>query len=158
MKRWLLTFSPRQAGAGLAALLFVAGCGAGCFSHGASQYVSPRVEGRVLDRETHQPLAGARVRRLERGQEAAPNDVPHGGEILQQMPAAHSQSDGAFVLGSQRSLALFRKLRWDLVHVTFEHRGYERFTARYTPAQATNTAAGEPVVVTGDILLKPALK
>jgi hypothetical protein len=111
-----------------------------------------------LDSETREPVAGARVRRLERGPEMSPNEVPHGGELMQRIPPILSQSDGAFALGSQRSLAVFRKLRWDSVYVTFEHRGYERFTASYTPVKATNTAAGEPVVFAGDILLKPVLK
>lgn len=142
----------------LVALLFAVELGAGCSTHKASQYISPRVEGRVLDSQTHQPVAEVWVRRFEPGQEASRGDMPHGGEVMQRTPPVLSQSDGAFVLESQRDLALLRTLHWYSVSITFERSGYERFTATYTPANTTNTAAGEPVVFAGDILLKPVLK
>jgi len=158
MKRLLLTFSPRQACAGLAVLLLTAGFGSGCSAHRASQSISPRVEGRVLDSQTRQPVAEVEVRRFEPSQEAPRSDVPRGGEIMQRTSPVLSQPDGSFVLESQRDLAVFRKLHWYSVKITFERAGYERFSATYKPVNATNSAEGEPVVFAGDILLKPVLK
>lgn len=150
--------SHRNAVTVLVALLFAVGLGSGCSTHKASQYISPRVEGRVLDSQTRQPVADVEVRRFEPGQETSRDNFPHGGEVMQRTPPILSQPDGAFVLESQRDLALLRTLHWYSVSVTFALSGYERFTATYTPANTTNTAAGEPVVFAGDILLKPVRK
>jgi hypothetical protein len=148
----------RNASTLMAAVLCATGFVAGCSTHRASQSISPRVEGRVLDSQTRQPVAEVEVRRFDPSQEASQSDMPRGGEIMQRTSPVLSQPDGSFVLESQRDLAVFRKLHWYSVKITFERAGYERFSATYKPVNATNSAGGEPVVFAGDILLKPVLK
>ena len=131
---------------------------AGCSTHSPSQYISPRVEGRVLDSQTRRPLAEVTVRRFEPNQDSSAYASTHGGEVMVRTPFVRSRVDGSFVLESERELALLRRLGWYSVSLAYEHRGYERFTATYTVAKATNSVKGEPVVFTGDILLKPLAK
>ncbi len=128
---------------------------AGCKSTSPSQYVSPRVEGRLLDGQTHQPVPGANVRRVLPDQDSAVDEAPKGDAVLNQPPGVRSGGDGRFVLDSERDLALFRKLGWYSVSLSFEHPAYQPLTETYTLSDATNTATGEPVVKTGDILLTP---
>lgn len=128
--------------------------GAGC--HSPSQYSSPRVTGRVLDEQTRQPLKNVQVRRVSDTTPAmAP---PKGGEMLTQAPAVFTSADGGFVLKSVRDLAFIQRLQWYSVSVSFAHRGYEQLMVTYPLSSATNTPSGEPVVPTGDVLLKPLAK
>jgi hypothetical protein len=139
---------------GLASLLLTCALVA-CKTHSPSQYVAPRVMGRVLDQQTHQPIPDVRVRRIRPEGGAHTRDTPKGGQLMEQSPAARTGKDGTFVLQSVRDLVLFRMIGWYSVSLSFEHTRYERFVADYTLANATNTAKGEPVVNTGDILLTP---
>lgn len=120
-----------------------------------SQYTSPRVEGRVLDSQTCQPLAEVVVRRFNPNEDANADKSAHGAEGLRTAPFTRSRADGTFALESERDLALLRKLGWSSVSIACELRGYERFTATYTLTNATKSAKGEPMVQTGDILLPP---
>jgi hypothetical protein len=131
---------------------------AGCKTHSASQYISPRVEGRVIDKSTRQPIADVRVRRVTPDQEYPPMEPVKGAQVIAQPPAIRTGPDGTFVLDSIRDVALFRKLDWFSVSLSFEHPGYEPLTTRYSYTSATNTPAGEPVVHAGDILLNPLAK
>jgi hypothetical protein len=137
----------------IAALAF-----AGCRSTSPSQYISPRVEGRVLDAQTQQPLAGVKVRRVVPDWEPAVDQAPTGDAALAQAPAPRSRQDGTFVLASERDLELFRRSGWVSVTLSFEHAGYETFTTNYTLVNATQTPRGEPLVKAGDILLAPRSK
>lgn len=123
-----------------------------------SQYTSPRVEGRVLDSQTRQPLAEVTVRRFNPNEDASVDRSAHGGEGLRTAPFVRSRADGTFALESERDLALLRKLGWSSVSIACEQRGYERFTATYTLTNAIKSAKGEPMVLTGDILLQPLAK
>ena len=123
-----------------------------------SQYVSPRLEGRVIDKTTHQPIADVQVRRVTPEDEVPPMDPVKGAQLMQQSPAIRTGEDGTFVLDSVRAVALFRKLHWYVVSLAFEHAGYVPLTSRFSYANATNTPAGEPVVHAGDILLSPVTK
>ncbi len=125
----------------------------GC--HSFSQYIFPRVEGRVLDAQTHQPLAGTRVQRLSHKQNLNPTEPPKGGQLLMQHNAILTGDDGTFVLDSQKAVGLFRSVFWYSVNLSFQHAGYELFMTNYTPANATNTINGTPLVEAGDILLVP---
>ena len=112
--------------------------------------------GRVLDEQTRQPLKNVQVRRVSDTTPAmAP---PKGGEMLKQTPAVFTGADGGFVLKSVRDLAFIQRLQWYSVSVSFAHRGYEQLMATYPLSSATNTPSGEPVVPTGDVLLKPLAK
>lgn len=128
---------------------------AGCKSASPSQYISPRITGRVLDARTQQPIEGVQVWRLT---PPDPNVDPalKGGQVMQQQAAAvRTRSDGTFVLVSERNLAVFRRLGWYSVSLTLAHPSYERLTTEFTLANATNTASGEPLVRAGDIQLQP---
>src|SRR5882724_10003196 len=82
----------------------------GCKSHSPSQYVSPRVTGRVLDAETRQPLAEARLQRVNPERALSPYSTMKGGQMMQQAPLVIlSGVDGTFVVDSERTLVLFRK-------------------------------------------------
>src|SRR5262249_420999 len=95
VSRWLLVATP----------CFLAGC------KSVSPYVSPRVEGRVVDAQNHQPIAGVKVQRLSSSHNT---DQPRkGGELMAHAPVVVLTSeDGAFVLDSIRSLTFLRKTGW----------------------------------------------
>jgi len=128
---------------------------AGCKSASPSKYISPRVEGRVLDAQSHQPIGGVTVRRINPGAEVATGEVRKGAEAMAQTPDVRTGKDGAFTLASDRSLQLFGRSGWYSVTISFKHSGYASFTTNYTPANATPTAGREPLVKAGDILLVP---
>jgi hypothetical protein len=134
-------------------LLIVACALPGCKSHSPSQYISPRVEGRVLDIQTHQPIKDVQVRRITADQSYQIDDPPKGGQLMQKTAGVRSASDGTFVLESERDVALFQTLGWYSVSIAFQHPAYVGFRATYTVTEATNTAQGEPLIKTGDILL-----
>jgi hypothetical protein len=126
----------------------------GCQSASPSRYSSPRIAGRVLDARTQQPIQGVQVRRVT---PQAPNadQTVKGGQSLETSPAVRTDSDGRFVLVSQKNLTLFSRLGWYSVSVAFTHPNYERLTTEYTLVNATNTPSGEPLVRAGDIRLQP---
>jgi len=130
---------------------------AGCQSKSRSpaQYISPRVEGRVLDARANQPIADVTVQRIDPGQEGANGEVSHGGQLMERAPEVRTGRDGVFTLASERDLELFRRSGWYSVSLSFEHSGYVSFTTNYTLDNATRTASGEPLVKAGDILLQP---
>lgn len=128
---------------------------AGCKSASLSQYVSPRVEGRVLNAESRQPIEAVKVHRGLPGQAPAADPATKGAELLERTPAIRSRKDGTFVMASERGLDLFRQGGWYSVTLSFEHAGYASFTTNYTLANATNTPGGEPLVRAGNILLAP---
>ena len=132
-------------------LLLVAGGGCSSVTH----YVSPRITGRVLDEETHQPVANVRVvRQPGSARSTAPSaPMPKGGQAIQAPPAERTAEDGTFTIASQSAMAFIIKPGWYSVQLKFDRLGYRTFTTNYTLGDSTNTAAGEPVVVAGDILL-----
>jgi hypothetical protein len=127
---------------------------AGCQSSSPSQYISPRIVGRVVDAQSQQPVAGARIRRLK-PQDPNVAQVVKGGEQIDQSPAIRTGSDGSFVLVSEKSLALFQRLGWYSVSLAITHPNYESLTTEFTLVNATNTPSGEPLVKAGDIHLQP---
>ena len=136
--------------------VLLAGVLAGCKSAPLSQYISPRVEGRVMDATSQQPLKDVEVRRVSGEDRTRSSQPAKGGEMMTKAPSVHTEADGTFVVASQRDVALLREPTWYSITLSFRLRGYESFTASYT--EATNNAAGEPVVRTGDIKLEPLAK
>ena len=138
-----------------AAVLF-----AGCQSSPVlnSQYISPRVTGRVVDAATGQPIRNVSIRRLTPGQSLAANPPTAGDQSLERTQALKTDRDGRFDLDSERDLTLFRQAGWYSVTLAFTHRGYERFTTNYTLANAAIAPSGEPMVNAGNILLQPVSK
>jgi hypothetical protein len=131
---------------------------AGCQSRSPSHYVSPRVMGRVVDRQTGLPLKGVEVRRVVPDYNAGTMEQQRGGESLQQLQGLHTAADGTFDLGSQKSVALFRDIGWFSVELSFKHSGYATFVTNYTRSKAVASASGEPVIQAGDISLSPRSK
>jgi hypothetical protein len=126
----------------------------GCQSASPSRYSSPCLTGRVLDARTQQPIPGVQVRRAT-PQDPNADQTVKGGQSLETSPAVRTDSDGRFVLVSQKNLTLFSRLGWYSVSVAFTHPNYERLTTEYTLVNATNTPSGEPLVRAGDIRLQP---
>jgi hypothetical protein len=141
------------AGAGGLALALAAITG--CQSTGA-EYISPRVEGRVLDAQTHQPLSRVHVLRTPAGSQVYDNPYQlHRGEQRMGAPLpAYTGKNGRFVIDSEKALVLFAQVNWFSIDLTFEHSGYEQFVTNYTLVSATNLPSGEPLIRTGDILLQ----
>lgn len=131
--------------------MVVAGFLAGCQS--PSQYISPRIEGRVLDAETGVPLRDVQVRRAKDVPDPRPLDPPKGATALKSTLAVRSRADGTFVLASRRDLDFLPRARWYSITLSFEHPGYLQRTANYTLAQSTNTPSGEPLVEAGEVLM-----
>jgi hypothetical protein len=143
---------------GSLALLGTAALLAGCQSSPVlnSQYLSPRVTGRVLDAETSQPIRNVSIRRLAPGQSLTVSPPAVGDQSLERRHALRTGPDGWFDLGSERDLTLFRQAGWYSVTVAFTHKGYEAFVTNYTLANAVVSPGGEPVVNAGNILLHQA--
>lgn len=131
---------------------------AGCKSRSPSQYVSPRVIGRVLDAHTHQPVQGVQVKRVVPDYEARSMDPVRGGEIMQRTQPINTKADGSFNLDSEKSVALFREIAWFGVEISFKHRDYETVITNYTPRQAITSSDGEPVIYAGDVIMPPKAK
>jgi hypothetical protein len=128
----------------------------GCHSSRFGPYTAPRVAGRVLAADSGQPLAGVEVQRGFRAKKRRPAEPPKGGEVLIEKAGARTDSQGRFTLASERALTLFRPIGWNMVQLTFQRAGYERFQTNVAfTAVHTNTPAGEPLLNTGDILLRP---
>jgi hypothetical protein len=139
------------------ATLFLVGSLAGCKTHSTSQYISPRVEGRVLDAHTRQPVKGVRVGRPPPGKTPSAAQPPKGGQVMGQSPTVWTRANGTFALPSERDLTFFGGGRYS-VTVCFEKSGDHRLTTDYTLANADLATNGEPIVKTGDILLEPRAK
>src|SRR5580765_3785513 len=125
----------RKAALRFAALISICALAA-CKSPSPSQYVSPRVSGRVLDAQSNQPIRGVRVQKLAPNQKLDVDDPPKAGQVMEQSSAVRTGKDGTFVLESLRNLALFRKVGWYTVSLSFAHADYEGFTTNYTLAHA----------------------
>ena len=136
-------------------VLAIALCG--CKGLRFGPYTSPAVTGRVVAADSCQPLAGVEVERDGARSSRGISGQPKGAELLLQDYAARTGSDGRFFLHSQRALTVFRPSGWDHVQLWFRRAGYERFQTNYSILTVTtNSASGEPILSTGDILLRPA--
>ncbi len=141
----------------LLTLLLLAAAVAGCRSLRLGPYTSPRVTGRVLAADTHQPLAGVQVTRDSSERMRGVGEPPKGAELLLQQQAIETDGGGQFVFPSERALTVFRPAGWDSVLLAFQRAGYERFRTNYSITTAgTNSPTGEPLLEAGDILLRRA--
>jgi hypothetical protein len=139
---------------GLAALAF-----AGCKSHPLSLTISPRVTGRVVAADTGKPLADVKIRSGEQAEALYSTSPPKGGQRLMAKAPVETDSDGRFVLDTQRALTPFRGSGWFSVQLSFEHAGYDRFLTNYSYLNlGTNTLNGESVLDAGNIRLQPSGK
>jgi len=130
----------------------LAGCQSGKFSH----YISPRVTGRVLAADTHQPLPDATVRRVVPYPADGEDTAPKGGQLLTRSSGVRTDADGRFVLDGERDIALFHHPAWWSVTLSFTADGYRFYQTNYSVANLSgHSPDGEPLVNAGDILLKP---
>ena len=109
--------------------------------------------GRVLDEKTLQPIVGVEVKRVVPDYEAGTIEPVRGGEMLELTRPPQSDTNGTFTLPSQKAVALFRDITWFTVEISLTHRYYQKYLTNYTPRSATNALNGEPVIVTGDIMM-----
>jgi hypothetical protein len=140
----------------LVGLPFIILMGEGCKS--VSHYISPRIEGRVVNVISHEPIEGVEVRRLPAVDKHRNSQPPKGGQLMMETPVVRTDADGKFAVDSQSALGLFRKFGWYSVSLSFHRGAYEDFTTTYTVAQSTNSAEGEPLVRTKDVCLRPIVK
>lgn len=132
---------------------------AGCQSHPLSLVTAPRVVGRVVAADTGQPLADVKVRSGEPAEDFAGAMPPKGGERMMAKTAVRTDSEGRFVLDTERVLTPFRGSGWFAVQLSFERAGYERFLTNYSYLNlGTNSWKGESVLDAGKILMQPAPK
>jgi hypothetical protein len=133
---------------------------AGCQSSPVlnSQYISPRVTGRVLDAVSSQPIRNVSIRRLATGQSSTMDPTAKGDQSLERLRSLRTDADGRFDLDSERALTLFRRAGWYSATLAFTHNGHERFVTNFTLASAVIEPSGEPVVNAGNILLQPVSK
>jgi hypothetical protein len=125
---------------------------AGCKS--PIQYTSPQVEGRVVDSQSHEPVKNVFVQRVDPNAKPKRGEQAKGAQLMEQAGGVRTAADGTFKLDSVKTLTFLRRLSWYSVTVSFKHDGYLPLATDYTVAEATNTVDGEPIVITGDILLK----
>ena len=135
-------------------LTVLAGCESGRFTH----YISPQISGRVLAADTHQPLAGVSVTRIN-PQPVGTSDLPKGGQVLTQTAGVRTDADGTFVLPGESVFSPFRQAGWWSVPVSFSCSGYETFQKSYSGTNLTSQSeAGVPKLNAGDVLLKPLVE
>jgi hypothetical protein len=140
----------------LGLVILVAGCRSSPVLN--SQYISPRVTGRVLDAVNSQPIRNVSIHRLAPGQNLTGNPPAAGGESLERTRALRTNAEGRFDLDSERDLMLFRRADWYSVTLAFTHTGYERYITNFTLTNAVIEPSGEPVIDAGNILLQPLSK
>jgi hypothetical protein len=137
-------------------LLLTAVALAGCQSTSLSTYISPRVIGRVLAADTRQPVADVKIRRINPSAQINYDEPAKGGQRLDPVGGARTDSHGRFVLNAERDLTLLQQQVWFSVKVAFQHEGYQTLLTNFTVINVTSNAPnGAPVVNAGDILLRP---
>lgn len=141
-------------------ILVLAGCAlvlVGCESFVAQGYVSPRVEGRVLDAVTREPLRNVSVRRLTNTDNLGNYSYmpPRGGEMMLASGAARTDRSGKFKLAAEQvALGVV-----SIISMEFEFRcsGYQTLITNFPSSLLTNSAAkGPPTIFAGEIALEPA--
>jgi hypothetical protein len=139
------------------ALLAAALAGGGCQSWTPSPYISPRVEGRVVDADSQRPLARVKIKRVWERSSYDTGEARKGAQTLERSTAILTDPEGRFVVDSERDLVLLRRTTWFTITLAFERDGYERLTVTYSTANvSTNSPGTEPVVEAGDVRLHPA--
>ena len=140
-------------------LLAVVCASPGCKSYSPTHYVSPRVEGRVVDARTREPIKGVEVRHVTAEDRSRSLEPAKGGEVMKDSAeVVHTDAEGSFVLISEKDINLIPRSSWFTASIAFRHAYYQNFTTNFTIADATNTATGEPLIRAGDIHLEPRPK
>ncbi len=127
---------------------------AGCKSHPLGPYISPRVEGQVVD-AAGRPLQHVKV---IRGQPAlnAIGNPPKGGQLLMAKAPEETNRQGHFTLPSERVLSIVRGSGWNEVKLTFLKPGFDAVKTNIPTKLAAISERGEPVLHIGLVQLRPA--
>ena len=129
---------------------------AGCQSVLVSTYVSPRVTGRVLAADTHLPLAGVSVKRVNPTANQDYGQPAKGGQRMDAVSGARTDQQGRFVLEAERDLTLVQQQVWVSETVAFQKGGYVTLRTNFTLSNiASNAPDGAPVINAGNIRLRP---
>lgn len=131
---------------------------AGCASVRWTRCVEPQVNGRVLAADTQRPIVGASVRRSG-SEHFQPFGPPKGGQLMQESRGVVTDADGRFKLSGEYVVGVFWKpTRWS-VPLVVEAPGYRSLETNYAGAPTPDSsAAAEPVVDAGDLLLQPVAR
>ncbi len=129
----------------------------GCKSHPLGPYVSPRVEGQVVEAQSGAPLSGVSVRRGKPAFDSLAG-YPKGGQLLMAKMPIETGRDGRFSLPGERVLSIIRGSGWNEVQLTFTKPGYDTLRTNLSATVATNAEHGEPVLRAGRISLQPAMR
>jgi hypothetical protein len=130
----------------------VAGCSSTSGMHDA--YVFPKVEGRVVNAETKEPINGVIVLRKHWSGAADVDEYVSAGEIQMQDVRIYTNDKGEFVVPSQRSLEVGGDQSWFSVTLKFMHTDYHMYSTNYLNRSGPPTG-NEPLVQAGDIELIP---
>ena len=156
MRDWKIHVGTRRLSGGRLWLLLAAVALAGCKSVLVSDYISPRITGRVLAADTRQPIANVKVKRVN---PTAVQDYvapAKSGQKLESAGGVRTDRQGRFILDAERDLTLIQQQVWYSVMVSFQRDGYLTLRTNFTAAgSTTNAPDGAPVVNAGDILLSP---
>ncbi len=153
---WKIHVGARRLFAGQLWLLVAVVALVGCKSVLVSSYISPRVTGRVLAADTRQPIADAKVKRVNPTANQNYNDPARGGQRMESVASAQTDRQGRFVLDGERDLTLLQQQVWFSVTVAFQHEGYLILRTNFTASNVVSNAPdGAPVINAGDILLPP---
>lgn len=144
---------------GCGGLLLLVLLTAGCEAIGPGSRVTPQVCGRVVDAETHRPLAGVKVLRVLHGRVEDPDAATCGAESMRSGRPAATDAGGQFEFGSKSYFALLSQSSWWTLRLSFQAAGYAAWQTNFSLADVvTNLPDGTPLVEAGDILLKPLPK
>ena len=130
----------------------------GCKSTSVEHYISPRITGKVIDAQTHEPVKGVKVQRVPPESVVRSDEPLKGGEVMQGERGTSTRANGTFVLQSKKDIALVAEAGWDEVTVSFSRSGYTTLLRTYPKARAVRSAAGEPMINAGVVLLMPSTK
>ena len=128
----------------------------GCQSFGFFNDATPQVSGRVLAVDTQKPLTGVKIVRGSLGQPPQVASQPKGAQLLQANRPVLTDTNGDFILPGRSYVTFFRPANGWSVRLSFQAAGYVSFQTNFMTADiSSNSPAGEPLILTGDILLKP---
>lgn len=127
---------------------------AGCKSGSLSSWVAPCVTGRVVAADTGQPLAGAKIRRVNPGASQS-DEAAKGSQLMAQSTSVYADQHGGFMLDAEKALTPFIHRDWYSLTLSFEHAGYRSLQTNFTTLNVNGrTADGAPMINAGDIRLR----
>ena len=133
---------------------FLLGCAELAPPH--QSWTEARVDGRVVDAVTGQPLHGASISRVQKDPSPDPGAGQHGAIQMQERPTvAVTDKEGRFVLDPVKTAYLFLESypTFEVV-LRIQHPGHETLQRRMTNVLWSDRKSA-PRIQAGDIALKP---